>query len=87
MRDHLPWKPEGRPVGELGWCRVRFLSPGGADAQQDHRELVHPSRALQACPECSLEVAVKSLDEPIGLWVVGRGGLVPDAKGLVQLAP
>ena len=87
MGDHFPWKPEGRPVDELGWCGVRFLTPGGADAQENHRELVHPTGAVQARPECTLEMAVKSLDEPIGLWVVGRSGLVPDAQGPVQFTP
>ena len=54
------------------------FSRRGVETEEDPGEVVEPVSGGTAGPERSLELAVKSFYQAIGLRVVGGGGLMRD---------
>ena len=56
--EELAWEVERCAVDEIGRGAVGVLSPGRADAQHDHGQLVHPVGAGEAGLEGALQLPV-----------------------------
>ena len=56
-----------------------MFPPGCPDAKEHKWQLVHPVRALELSLEGAFQPAVETLDDAVGLWVVGScvGGRDP----------
>ena len=72
VRDHLSWYLESRAVEQLCRSGVRIFSPRRPHAQQDDGKVVHPFWTGEAGPECTLQLSVEVLHQPVRLWMVGR---------------
>ena len=68
--NHLPGEAERRSVQKLGRRGVGILSPGRTDAEEDHRELVHPCGSGKPSPERPFQVPVETFHQAVFLWMV-----------------
>ena len=53
----------------------------------DYWKFIHPLWSLELCPEGSFEMAVKTFNYSLNLWMICGGALVVNAQYLVQLLP
>ena len=80
-------KSELRTIDSLSRRDVGIFSRGSTETEEDPGKVVEPVRGGGACSESSFEAAVETLNQTIGLRVIGSSGLVSDIEETAKMKP
>ena len=84
MREKVPGDTKGSAIKNIRGRAAGVFPPGCPDAKEQTWQLIHPARALEMSPKGAFQLAMETLNNVVGLQVVGGCVGGRDPKKVVE---